>query len=145
MLDLHGETQSFVETIASLQCDVNLPDSWQDFFAESGVLTSMPGERRRFPRFCLRTVAAMRCKKHLSTPPRPDQWVKVFAKDVSRAGFSFVHSEQLFPGERLELVVDTSHHYMGEVRRCRKVGPKCYVIGAQFCDEEVSADSPARS
>jgi hypothetical protein len=145
MLDLHSETQSLMNEIDSLPCDIELPDSWQGFFGEAGLLASVQDERRRFPRFRLRTTAAMRCVKNLPTPPRPHQWVKVFAKDVSRAGFSFVHSVQLFPGERLELVVDTSHHYRGEVRRCRKVGPNCYVVGAQFCKDAVSEDRPVRS
>ena len=132
MLDIYSESQSLVEMIPSLPCEIDLPDSWCDFFSESDVSMSVPDDRRQFPRCCLRTSAAMRHMKNLPNLPRPDHWVKVYAKDVSRAGFSFVHSVQLFPGERLELVVTPSHAYVGEVRRCRKVGPNCYVIGAQF-------------
>ncbi len=135
MLDCHSHASSLREAIASLPCEVDLPESWRGFFDQAGALPTVPDDRRRFPRFCLRTAAAMRFRENMSTLNRSDQWHKVFAKDVSRAGFSFLHSEQLFPRERLELVVDESHRYVGEVRRCRRVGPRCYVVGAQFCDD----------
>ncbi len=135
MLDCHSDTPLPVEAIASLPCEVDLPESWRDFFAQSGVLPATPGDRRRYRRFCLRVAAAMRLLKTIPNLNRPDQWYKVFAKDVSRLGYSFLHSEQLFPREQLELVVDQSHRYFGEVRRCRRVGSKCFVIGAQFCQD----------
>ncbi len=86
--------------------------------------------------------------RHMGNMPnlrRSDQWRKVFAKDVSRAGFSFLHCEQLFPGEQLELVVDESHRYVGRVRRCRKVGPRCFVVGLQFCAAEIRESSPSEA
>jgi hypothetical protein len=75
----------------------------------------------------------MRIVDHLPHKPRPDAWYKVYTSDVSRMGFSFLHSEQLFPREQLELVISGSLHYIGEVRRCRRVNPQCYLVGAQFC------------
>ena len=134
MLDCDREPQ-LAEAIACLPTEIELPDSWEDYFTESGVLPTQPNDRRRFARHRLRTVAAMRHVETLPNLQRADRWFKVFAKDVSRAGFSFVHSEQLFPGECVELVIDASHRYLGRVRRCRKVGPRCYVVGMQFCIE----------
>ncbi len=132
MLDCNGEP-SLTEAIACLATDIELPASWEDFFTESGVLPTQPNDRRQFARHRFRTAAAMRHVDTLPNLQRSGQWYKVYAKDVSRAGFSFVHSEQLFPGESIELVIDESHRYLGRVRRCRKVGPSCYVVGIQFC------------
>jgi hypothetical protein len=132
MLDCSRPPQ-LAEAIAGLATDVELPESWADYFSESGVLPTHPQDRRRFARYCLRTAAAMRLVETLPHLQRSDQWFKVYAKDVSRTGFSFLHSTQLFPGECVELVIDESHHYVGKVVRCRKVAPRCFVIGMQFC------------
>ena len=135
MLDCDRDVSLLVQAIDSLPCEIELPESWQDFFAQKGQLPTYPCERRRFPRFCLRTSAAMRLLQNIPELNRSGDWYKVLVKDVSRSGFSFLHSEQLFPLERLELVIDESHHYFGVVRQCRKVGPNCYIIGARYCDE----------
>ena len=135
MLDCDRDVSLVVNEIDSLPCEIELPESWKDFFEHTGALPCCQGDRRRFPRFCLRTSAAMRLHQNIPELDRPDHWCKVYAKDVSRSGFSFLHSEQLFPRERLELLVDATHHYIGEVRQCRRVGPKCYIIGARYCTE----------
>ena len=132
MLDLASQTESIVDAIECLPTEIVLPDSWQDFFSEKGPLPTVSHERRQFARFRLRTVAAMRNLNDLPNLIRSKEWHKVFAKDVSRTGFSFLHSDQLFPGESIELVIDDSHRYLGRVRRCRKVSEKCYVVGMQF-------------
>lgn len=137
MLDIAGQSESIADAIDRLPTEIVLPDSWKDFFDERGALPTVQHERRQFVRFRLRTIAAMRNMNEMPNIIRSKEWRKVFAKDVSRAGFSFLHSEQLFPGESIELVIDDSHRYVGRVRRCRKVSPKCYVVGMQFCADSV--------
>ncbi|MGM0489705.1 MAG: PilZ domain-containing protein [Planctomycetota bacterium] len=133
MLDVDSNATSVAEIIASLPCEVALPESWRDFFSEKGELPSFRRDRRRFPRLLFRTAAAARFLKSLPALNRSDQWQKVYFKDVSRTGFSFLYAQQLFPNERVEIVVNESHRYVGKVRRCRRVGPRCYVVGARFC------------
>ena len=84
MLDCHSDIPLPVEAIASLPCEVDLPESWQSFFAQSGVLPTTPGDRRRYRRLYLRVAAAMRYLKNIPDLNRPDQWYRVLAKDVSR-------------------------------------------------------------
>ena len=66
----------------------------------------MQGDRRRFPRMICRG-------KHPSGPgvssspalPRPQEWHGVYTLDISRGGIGFLHSEPLYPGERMRVVL----------------------------------------
>ena len=134
MLDIDRKASSLAEVFASLTCEIEIPPSWRGFFAETGMLPMNSPERRRFPRHRLRTPAAMKIVQGLPSLDRPEGWCKVYAKDVSRIGLSFLHSEQLFPGERVQLAMVDDRQYLAEVRRSRRIGKKCYVIGVRFAE-----------
>jgi hypothetical protein len=55
--------------------------------------------------------------------------------DLSRRGLSFLHSEQVFPGERVRLALADTRRMMVEAVRCRKLGPRCYEVGGRFVAE----------
>lgn len=134
MLDSHYEALALAEGSALLECEIELPASWGNFFVETGMLPTTAQERRRFPRHRFRTPAAMKIVQGLPNLHRPDAWYKVYAKDVSRGGLSFLHSEQMFPGERVQLAMANGHQYIAEIRRSRRIGKKCYVIGVRFVE-----------
>jgi hypothetical protein len=55
----------------------------------------------------------------------------VLTKDISRGGLSFLHTEQLFPEERIKLWLPIGKHD-ALIVRCQRGNENCYEIGAVF-------------
>lgn len=132
MLDRLDESTPLADWLASRPCRVALPDAWQDFFDRSGAMPSFPGDDRRFPRFYIRGRAAMAVVDPLPGKPRDSAWHGVYTKEISREGLSLLHSEQLFPRERLEVVLPDGQSRLVEVTRCRRVQQACYDVEVSF-------------
>lgn len=132
MLDANGDLQTLSERLASCVCDVELPSAWQDYFEQSGVMPTFDGDGRRFPRFYARRKAALEHRQSLFAKPRPIVWHGVYTKNISRQGLGFLHSEQLFPGERMRIVLSDDLLREIEVIHCRRIQRRCYEIGAKF-------------
>src|SRR6266567_3561557 len=99
------EQPDAAELIAALPCAIELPDNWADYFTRLGPLPALPDDRRRFPRFFLRTAAALSYRSTLPGLTRPAEAHRVYLKDISRSSVSLVHSEQLFPRECFEMLL----------------------------------------
>ena len=123
------------ELIAALPCAIDLPANWVDFFARSGPLTPVSDDDRRFPRFYLRTAAALRYRSTLPGLPRAESRHRVYLKDISRSSVGFVHSEQLFPCECLEMLLADGTQWFVTVVRCQKRQDRCYEVAAVLSAE----------
>lgn len=118
------------DMIMRLPCRVEMPLDYGAFFELTGPLPPHLEDGRRVPRFYSRTFAAMTTRQTLPTLPREVATERICLKDVSRSGVSFLHSQQLFPGERLELVVFDGVRREITVTRCRKIQDRCFEVGA---------------
>ncbi len=145
MLDLkdEGERLRLADAITKLPCQIELPESWSDFFEVSGLVGSSPDDKRRAARWKNRVVAGLLSRTTFPVLPRNEEWMPVYIKDLSRTGAGFVHREQLFPLERMSLLLidDRSakllqHNCMQtmEIVWCTRVQAKCYEVGARFID-----------
>ena len=77
-----------------------------DFFEKkNGAIPVRWVDLRQFPRFYFRSAAAIEVQSTLPALPRSPQAVRGYVKDISRAAVAVLHSEQLFPGERLWVTV----------------------------------------
>ena len=88
--------------IAELPSSVALP---VDFFDKQGPVGTHWEDARQFPRFYLRTAAAMEVESTLPAMPRLRQKCRVYVSDVSKVSIALLHSQQLYPGERLQLML----------------------------------------
>lgn len=106
MLDLQDESGRLrlADAITQLECKIELPDTWHDFFDQVGPTGSDPTERRQFPRWKNRSLAGLLHCETFPVIPRNRQWFPIYLKDVSRGGVAFIHSEQLYPLERMRLL-----------------------------------------
>jgi hypothetical protein len=132
MLDIDDQTKALIEAVGPLVCEVNLPEAWEP--GRKGPLPKRLDERRRYPRFHYCVCAAL---QHGSTFPslhRAPAWHKVFTKDLSRGGIAFYHGEQLFPRERMPLVLCGHGTGTIEVVRCLRVQEDCYLVGARLVE-----------
>ncbi len=143
MLDIQDENGRLrlTEAITRLECEIEFPETWGDFFSRSGPTGSDPTEKRQFPRWINRTLAGLLYCNTFPLIPRNEQWYPIYLKDVSQGGVAFIHSEQLYPLERMRFLFidDVSSRLLQnkylraiEVVRCKRVQAKCYEIGARF-------------
>ena len=143
MLDLENESGRLrlADAITQLECRIELPEAWGDFFDQTGPTGSDPNEKRQFPRWKNRTLAGLLQCETFPIIPRSEQCHPIYLKDVSRGGAAFIHAEQLYPLERMRLLLidDVSSRLLQnnclraiEVSRCKRVQARCYEIGARF-------------
>ncbi|HVX60856.1 MAG TPA: hypothetical protein VHC19_09645 [Pirellulales bacterium] len=135
MLDRGHESTQLANWLASRPCRVELPEAWDDYFDRAGPIPSFPGDNRRFPRYYIRGRAAMAIIDALPGKPRDESWHGVYTKEISREGLRFLHSEQLFPREKLQIIMPDGQTRIVEVARCRRVQPACYDVKTRFAPE----------
>ncbi len=141
MLGVETPRGQLERILEACQCSVELPAELDDFFEHSGPTGGSLAEQRRFPRVNLRTPAALRYRQTLHALPRAESWHKVFVKDISRCGVAFLHGEQLYPNERMALLMPDGTRLPVEVVRCRRLGARCYEIGVRFVAEDAAAQA----
>jgi hypothetical protein len=56
----------------------------------------------------------------------------LLTRDLSRGGMNLIHNEQVFPGQRIELVLTDGSPRSVEVLWCRRIAHRCYSIGCRF-------------
>lgn len=117
--------------LSTLPCEVRLPDSWGNFFAERGPSTPTYGDRRRRVRHRVRVRAVLEVEQTLPMIDREPAKFLVYSHDVSRDGAGFVHSQQMFPSETCQLWLPHAKIPL-IVTRCQRFNSQCYVIGAQL-------------
>ena len=105
-------------------------ESADDFFGNSGAMPRSFDDQRRFPRFYLRSCADATIYP-LQPNLEPIKCVMV-TRDISRGGMGLLHTAQLFPGQRLELVLNGNIHKTLEVVWCRRVADNRYIVGCRF-------------
>lgn len=141
MLPGDEQLQKLIDIVGPLAVSSNLPAEWEEFFAETGSLPTIPDERRRHARTKVRVSAALKYRQSLPALPRETKWHKVVVRDISRGGISFLHGRQLFPTEQLTLVMPDCRPRRIEVKRCRCIKKSLYEIGATFIKEFRSSAS----
>jgi hypothetical protein len=114
---------------AGLESLVEGPD---DFFERQGPLPTALNEVRRFPRFYFRscaqaTIYALGGRK----TPEPAQCF-VLTCDLSRSGLSLLHKQQVFPGQRINIILNGQPPRPLEVIWCRRLAPGRYAVGCRF-------------
>jgi hypothetical protein len=102
-----------------------------DFFVRGGLMPSVSDERRQFPRRYLRETAVCELAQSLPAIERARTFAKVYLKDVSRGGISFLAPQQLYPCEELQLWTNSGKHAC-RVIRCTKHNDRCYEIGTRI-------------
>ncbi len=113
-------------------------ESPDDFFDNSGAMPRVFDDQRRFPRFYLRS-----CADATIFPLQPDAEplrCVVLTRDVSRGGMGLMHTAQLFPGQRIDLVLNGNIHKTLEVVWCRRAAENSYSVGCRFKETEPAQD-----
>lgn len=139
----HVDLDSLGEAVLNLPCEIQLPDESSSFFAQQGLMVGAEPELRQHARWHNYTVAGLMCLTTFPVLPRTTRWHSIYLLNLSRSGVAFLHSQQLFPLERLKLLLidDVSKRLLGgmriraiEVTHCRRTQARCFTIGAKILD-----------
>ena len=126
--------------LEACECDLAVPSEWQDRLTRRGVIQPIPGDRRRYVRHHFNGQGVLEYDETFSSIPREHTIAKVATRDVSRGGIAFLHSEQLFPGERVSLWLPIGKRsYV--VERCVEHNDSCFEIGAAVADNVPEAST----
>jgi hypothetical protein len=107
-------------------------ESDADFFAKVGPLPKAWDDLRRFPRFYFRSCAEATIHPLAAAESTPPTQCYVLTRDLSRSGLSLMHNAQLFPGQRLDIVLNGQAPRSVEVVWCRRLAPGRYGVGCRF-------------
>ena len=130
------------DTIASLPCDVQLPDTWVKGKDDGDAFVAVHRESRRFRRRQFCSSAALEYRQSFPSMRRPSTWHRVYTVSLARNGLSFLHSEQLFPRERAGIILLDGGDRDIEIVRCRRIQDRCFEIGARFVAASSTAEAP---
>lgn len=137
MLDCNDPRTELIRWILSLPCNVLPPEEFAKTSAGVQRTPTMPGDGRRHGRLLCRGEnlrAALEYRRSLPALVREAGWLAVYTSDVSRSGCGFLHSEPLYPGEQLGLVLVNGSRHLIEIAWCRRLGPRCFAIGSRFVE-----------
>jgi hypothetical protein len=135
MLELSRQVQELIAAVGPLQCDVELPSSWREGLGQAERIPTRLNERRRHARYRLRVCAALGYRQTFPGLQRANGWHQVFTTTVSRGGLSFLHSEQLFPRERMWFFLPRQGISCVEIVWSARVQERCFHVGARFVEQ----------
>jgi hypothetical protein len=140
MLELRDQERELVANVGPLKCDLRFPDAWKDRFDQTGPLPSRYSDRRRYVRYHFRVWAALEHRQTFPALPRPRGWHKILTIDLSRGGLSFLHSEPLFPRERMQFVLPGQLARIVEVVWFTRIQDRCFHVGGRFVEQAHGLD-----
>lgn len=126
----------------------SLVESDLEFFDFSGPMPGAWDDHRRFPRFYFRSCAEATIYPLRSDRNAAARTCFILTRDLSRGGMSIIHTEQLFPGQRLDVILNCEAPRRMEVVWCRRWTHGRYSIGCRFIssgESGAAADSGAQN
>ena len=115
------------------ECDVAVPSEWQQRVTRQGVIPPVERDRRQFVRHYFHRRLVLEYSQTFPAIPRQHTVARVVTGDLSRCGVSFLHSEQLFPGEQVLLWLPGGKRPYSVVR-CVQRQENCFEIGAALAE-----------
>jgi hypothetical protein len=106
-------------------------ESVDDFWDKAGPMPTGPSDVRRFPRFYFRSCAEAMIYSLDRNNPSPAHHF-LATSNLSRGGVSLLHKDQLYPGQRLDVILNGEPARTTEVVWCRRLAAARYVVGCRF-------------
>ena len=131
MLDSESSVDGPHELIPS-DAGVQLPWPIDEFLGKTGHLPAAIENRRKYARVYYRTSAALLIKTSLPGITRPTAVTSIYVSDIGRSGIGLMVDRAFYPEERLTINIPSLGLKQVIVRRCRRLGERCYELGAEF-------------
>jgi hypothetical protein len=119
-----------------LRADLAAADSEHEFNVQlaSSPVEAPTADERRFPR-----VPYQACLQAVVFPPPGEEQgsdagtpCQLLTRDISRAGINLLHKQQLYPGQKIDVVLPDGQERRLAVIWCRRLGVGCYSAGCRF-------------
>ena len=123
MLDLSNQETIVVPAWDSIALQAELPCSTKEFFEKSGAMPIMPDSRRQYNRTYGRKQVVIEYK---------GEFLAGYLTDISRSGLGVISPVQMFPFDQLQGWLSENSSTKLRVKRCRREGERCYVVGCVF-------------
>jgi len=107
-------------------------ESVDDFFAKEGPVPTSYDDVRRFPRFYFRSCAEAIIHPFGKPSAKVPDPCFVLTCDLSRSGLSLLHTAQLFPGQKVDIILNAEAPRPLEVVWCRRLSDNRYAVGCRF-------------
>ena len=111
-------------------------EAHDDVFPRPQPRRARVDEARRFPRFEVRAEIEATIYPRFATSGHEPLECTVMMRDLSRGGMNVLHVEQLFPGQRIDVVLHNGTCRALEVMWCKRLAHRCYTIGCRFVKAE---------
>ena len=115
--------------LESCEQELVIPTRLRESLAKRGPTPPAPNDLRKYVRYHFNGLGILEVSQTFPSIQREHRIARVVTRNVSRGGIAFLHSEQLFPGERATLWLP-SGKFGYVVVRCIAHHPRCYEIGA---------------
>jgi PilZ domain-containing protein len=115
-------------------------ESPDEFFSKSGPMPPAFDDSRQYPRFYFRTCAEAMIYPIGAKKDAAAGSFFVVTCDLSRAGISIIHTVQLFPGQRIDLILNGQSPRPARVIWCRRWEEGRYLVGCRFVQDEPEAE-----
>ena len=103
--------------------------------APSGPLPTSFDDARRFPRFYYRARIEATIHPPADDPQLTATRCAMLTRDLSRGGINLLHCDELFPGQKIEIVLNGARRWV-EVMWCRRLANRCFSAGCRFVTSE---------
>jgi hypothetical protein len=123
MLEADHAIENLQHLWQRLGCKIKLAHDEADFFSVKGIQASGLTDMRQYSRISYRNKALL---KHA------ERWSAIYAKDLSHSSVGFIHSEQLFPCEIVQICFLNGTKVDITIQRCRRLGTSCYECGGHI-------------
>jgi hypothetical protein len=122
------------QLIERIPCRVEVPPDLAELFEGEGYVSSYADEFRANFRYRAVRRAVLQFCGNLPAFPRGGGMFGAIVQDFSRRGMGLLYHEQLYPDERVRVLLP-SVSVDGAVARCRRCGPGCFAVGLQLDSE----------
>ncbi|QDT02294.1 hypothetical protein K227x_06700 [Rubripirellula lacrimiformis] len=123
----------FSELIQAVDCDIELPIEWANYFDERGEVSANLSDDRNSLRLKIRTHGLMWFERSLPFCPRSSDPVVIYTRDFSRVGAGWLCPFEVYPEESVRIVLPTFWVQL-RVARTRRITSKCYEIGGALIE-----------
>lgn len=116
------------QLIEGVPCRVRIPADWTHLVEDEGCAPARVADFRAGMRYRVCRRAVVEVRGGLPAFERTKGYFGAIVQDFSRHGMGILYHEQLFPEERLRILMP-SMSLEARVVRCRRCGPDCYALG----------------
>lgn len=112
---------------------------------KTGPLPTSWDEARHFPRFFYRAEVTATVYPRPGADSQEPVRCSMLTRDLSRGGLNVLYTDQLFPGQQIDLVLTDGASRRVEVMWCRRLAERRYSLGCRFVKTTEGAAGPAEA